>query len=60
MEITEQEYNDLKNKVTEQRLEIDRLKGKDEDEQVSAYLQHRKELDKERASKLQAIKQSFV
>lgn len=60
MEITEQEYNDLRNKVAEQRLEIDRLKGKDEDEQVSAYLQHRKELDKERISKLQAMKQSFV
>lgn len=60
MEITEQEYSDLKNKVAEQRLEIDRLKGKDEDEQVSAYLQHRKELDQERTAKLQAIKQSFV
>lgn len=60
MEITEQEYNDLKNKVAEQRLEIDRLKGKDEDEQVSAYLQHRKELYQERTAKLQAIKQSFV
>ena len=59
MEITEQEFEQMRSKIAEQQREIDSLKGRDSDEQVREYLQQRKQRETNNVARCERLKQSF-
>lgn len=59
MEITEQEYAQMQEKIAQQQRELDTLKGKDADEQVREYLQQRREQESNKLARCEQIRQSF-
>nr|WP_315346884.1 hypothetical protein [Hoylesella enoeca] len=59
MEITEQEFEQMRSKIAEQQREIEQLKGKDIDDQIREHLQQRKRQEKSIAERCEQVRQSF-
>lgn len=59
MEITEQEFEQMQSKITEQKREIEQLRSKDIDGQIREHLLFRKQQAEETAKRCEQVRQSF-